>query len=70
MKGLSRFVSKHFGEEDRKSDIYVKMTMTSPACPAGPQLVQESKDVLADLGEQVGKVTVEVVLDPPGSTAA
>jgi metal-sulfur cluster biosynthetic enzyme len=48
-----------------KSDIQVKMTMTSPACPAGPQLVQDVKDVLADLGEEVGKVTVEVVLDPP-----
>ena len=50
---------------DGKSDIHVKMTMTSPACPAGPQLIQEAKDVLGDLGEEVGKVTVEVVLDPP-----
>jgi metal-sulfur cluster biosynthetic enzyme len=41
------------------------MTMTSPACPAGPQIIQEAKDVLADLGEAVGKVTVEIVLDPP-----
>ena len=48
-----------------RSDIFVKMTMTSPACPAGPQLVQDAKDVLADLGEAVGNVTVEVVLDPP-----
>ena len=48
-----------------RSDIFVKMTMTSPACPAGPQLVQDAKDVLADLGEAVDNVTVEVVLDPP-----
>jgi metal-sulfur cluster biosynthetic enzyme len=48
-----------------KSDIHVKMTMTSPACPAGPQLVQDVKDVLGDLGEEVGNVAVEVVMSPP-----
>lgn len=52
-------------EAGEKSDIHVKMTMTSPACPAGPQLVQDVKDVLGDLGEEVGNVTVEVVLSPP-----
>jgi metal-sulfur cluster biosynthetic enzyme len=52
-------------EADGKSDIHVKMTMTSPACPAGPQLVQDVKDVVADLGEEVGNVTVEVVMSPP-----
>lgn len=48
-----------------KSDIYVKMTMTSPACPAGPELVRDARDVLQALGDDVGNVTVEVVLDPP-----
>lgn len=52
-------------EAGEKSDIHVKMTMTSPACPAGPQLVQDVKDVLGDLGEEVGNVTVEVVMSPP-----
>jgi metal-sulfur cluster biosynthetic enzyme len=52
-------------EADGKSNIHVVMTMTSPGCPAGPQLVNESKDVLSSLGEEVGDVTVEVVLDPP-----
>jgi metal-sulfur cluster biosynthetic enzyme len=55
----------HIRRNGDKSDLSVKMTMTSPACPAGPQLVQEVKDVLADLGEEVGEVDVEVVLDPP-----
>ncbi len=48
-----------------KSEIRVKMTMTSPACPVGPQLVQEVKDVLTGLGESVGRVEVEVVMSPP-----
>ena len=52
-------------EREGKSDIHVKMTMTSPACPIGPQLVQDVKDVLRQLGEEVGEVTVEVVLSPP-----
>ncbi len=54
-------------ETDGKSDVYVKMTMTSPACPAGPELVRDAKDVLGNLGAEVGKVTVEVVLSPPWS---
>ena len=52
-------------ENQGKADISIKMTMTSPACPAGPQLVQDVKDVLKELGEGVGKLEVEVVLSPP-----
>jgi metal-sulfur cluster biosynthetic enzyme len=48
-----------------KADIAVKMTMTTPACPAGPQLIQEAKDVLKALGDEVGNVEVELTLDPP-----
>lgn len=53
-------------EQGETSDVYVKMTMTSPACPAGPELVREVKDVLGGL-DDVGKVEVEVVLSPPWS---
>ena len=49
---------------DEKCDVQVKMTMTSPACPAGPELVQEVKEVLRAL-EEVNQVKVEVVLSPP-----
>ena len=44
--------------------IHVKMTMTSPACPAGPQLIQEAKDALLDLAG-VEDVEVEMVMSPP-----
>ncbi len=47
-----------------KVDVHVKMTMTSPACPAGPQLVREVKDVLEGFSE-IGQATVQVVLSPP-----
>lgn len=53
-------------EQNGKVDIYVKMTMTSPACPAAPQLVHDAKEVLGELvGDDAGKIEVEVTLDPP-----
>ena len=40
------------------------MTMTSPACPAGPQLIQNSKDAIGRI-EGVGQVEVKLVMIPP-----
>ena len=50
------------GEED-KYDINIEMTLTSPMCPAGPQLVAESKKFVSEL-EQVDEVEVKVVMEP------
>ncbi|HMO15972.1 MAG TPA: metal-sulfur cluster assembly factor [Pirellulaceae bacterium] len=49
-----------------KSQFQVKidMTMTSPMCPAGPQLVSEAKKFVGEL-DQVSEVDVRVVMDPP-----
>jgi len=44
--------------------VHVKMTMTSPACPAGPELIQETKDAILDL-KGVEEVDVEMVMSPP-----
>jgi metal-sulfur cluster biosynthetic enzyme len=49
---------------DDKLDIKIEMTMTSPACPAGPQLVSQTQNVLTAL-DGVGKVDVKVVMVPP-----
>ena len=46
------------------STVHIKMTMTSPACPAGPQLIQEAKDALLDL-PGVEDAEVEMVMSPP-----
>jgi metal-sulfur cluster biosynthetic enzyme len=46
------------------SDVQVNMTMTSPACPAGPQLLGQSKDFVSRL-EGVSEVDVRLVMDPP-----
>ncbi len=52
-------------ENGGKWDVFVKMTLTSPGCPAGPELVANAKEAIQDLGEQVGEVKVEVTLTPP-----
>ena len=51
-------------DEDDKIDIKIDMTMTSPMCPAGPQLIANSKQVVTALDE-VHDVEVKVVMEPP-----
>ena len=51
-------------EEEPKYDIKIEMTMTSPMCPAGPQLVANSKSASMEI-EGVQNVEVKVVMDPP-----
>jgi len=49
-----------------KSNLGVVMTMTTPACPDGPQLVADVRDALSAL-DGAGEVKVEVTLSPPWS---
>ena len=53
-------------EEDAepKSDVSIEMTLTSPACPAGPQLIAGSKNAVSQL-EDVDEVEIKLVMDPP-----
>ena len=51
-------------QEDGKTTVKIDMTMTSPMCPAGPQLIANSKQVVSRL-DPVGDVEVKIVLDPP-----
>jgi len=53
-------------EEDAesKSDVCIEMTLTSPACPAGPQLIAGSKNAVSQL-EEVDEVEIKLVMDPP-----
>ena len=50
--------------DEEKYNINIEMTMTSPMCPAGPQLVAETKKYAGEL-EHVEHVEVKVVMDPP-----
>lgn len=46
------------------SRAYVDMTLTSPMCPAGPQLVQQAKMALERLRE-VDEAVIKIVMSPP-----
>jgi metal-sulfur cluster biosynthetic enzyme len=51
-------------QPEGKSNVVVEMTMTSPACPAGPQLLSQSQDVVKRL-DGVNEVDVKLVMEPP-----
>ena len=44
--------------------VSLDMTMTSPACPAGPQLVGQSKKAIESL-EEGTQANIQIVLTPP-----
>jgi metal-sulfur cluster biosynthetic enzyme len=44
-------------------DVTVKMTLTSPGCPAGAEIMEDARLVLEDL-EGVKSVTIDLVWEP------
>lgn len=46
--------------------VNVDMTLTSPACPAGPQIMQQAKMALEQL-ETVAEAKIRLVMSPPWS---
>jgi metal-sulfur cluster biosynthetic enzyme len=50
------------GEPDR---VRVEMTMTSPACPAAPDLVDEAAAAIREIAPPGTDVHVELVWEPP-----
>ena len=52
--------------EQEDDTVKVEMTLTSPACPAGPQIVQQSKMALEKV-EGVKAAEIKLVLSPPWS---
>ena len=51
-------------EAEAQINVKIDMTMTSPACPAGPQLIAQSKSVVGAL-EGVDQVEIKLVMTPP-----
>lgn len=54
--------------EQQDSKVVVQMTLTSPACPAGPQIMQQSKLALEKLAD-VSEAEIKLVMSPPWSPA-
>ena len=46
------------------ADVNVDMSLTSPGCPAGPQILQEAEEQLRTL-PGVGAVNVNLIWSPP-----
>ena len=55
-----------YGVEIEKEDVYVTFTLTTPACPIGPQVSEQMKEFVGDL-PGVAAVHPKMVFDPAWS---
>ncbi len=46
----------------KKNDVHILMTLTTPMCPYGPMLIEEVKQKVGTIAENV---EVELTFDPP-----
>lgn len=53
-----------YSVEQTEDKVQVEMTLTSPACPAGPQIIQQAKLALEKL-EGVTEANIKLVMSPP-----
>ena len=53
--------------EIRPEEVYVELTMTSPACPLHGVITRNMEQVLRKKYPDLGKMTIELVWDPPWS---
>jgi metal-sulfur cluster biosynthetic enzyme len=44
-------------------DVHVRMTLTSPGCPAGPEILEDARLVVQQI-EGVNSATIELVWEP------
>jgi metal-sulfur cluster biosynthetic enzyme len=52
--------------QSREDEVDVEMTLTTPACPAGPEILKNAVTAL-ELLEGVSKANVKLVMSPPWS---
>ena len=64
--GLIYVVDIEEENDEGTHDVKIEMTMTSPMCPAGPQLVSGAKSAAEEL-EAVAEAEVKVVMEPAWS---
>lgn len=54
-----------YGVHSEPGRVRVEMTMTSPACPAAPYLVDEAAAAIRAIAPEGTDVQVDLVWDPP-----
>ncbi len=52
--------------QSREDEVDVEMTLTTPACPAGPEILKNAVEALERI-EGVSKANVKLVMSPPWS---
>jgi metal-sulfur cluster biosynthetic enzyme len=52
--------------QTRDREVDVEMTLTTPACPAGPEILRNAVSALEKL-DDVDKANVKLVMNPPWS---
>ena len=55
-----------YGIQEDEHKVLVDMTLTSPACPAGPQIISQAKAALEAI-PGVTEATIKLVMTPPWS---
>jgi metal-sulfur cluster biosynthetic enzyme len=53
--------------EIKPEDVYIQLTMTSPACPLHGVITRNMNKVLRQTFPDLGPVTIELVWEPPWS---
>ena len=48
------------------AEVYITFTLTTPACPIGPQVTEQMREFVGDL-PAVEKVHPKMIFDPPWS---
>ncbi len=54
-------------DQKENGDVEIQMTLTSPTCPMGPEMIQMAAHAVASV-VGVGKVKVILTFDPPWTT--
>jgi metal-sulfur cluster biosynthetic enzyme len=52
--------------QSKEDEVDVEMTLTSPACPAGPEILRNAVAAIETL-EGISKANVKLVMSPPWS---
>jgi metal-sulfur cluster biosynthetic enzyme len=56
-----------YGAEHKENgDVYVDLTLTSPQCPLGPEIIDDIERVLGE-DDEINSVYVNLTFDPPWS---
>jgi metal-sulfur cluster biosynthetic enzyme len=56
-----------YAVQSEGDEAFVDMTLTTPACPAGPQILRDAVTALEKV-EGVAKAQVKLVMSPPWSS--